>query len=165
MIQHIIDAAEELLEEYGGRDIIETAENSGANVWLRELGTLKGFYIFENNRRYIVINEALDGVMRQVVCAHELGHDLLHRELSAGGIRENTLFLTTNKTEREANLFAAEVLISDRDFFDGIDGANSLEALASVLCLPAELVRFKIDILNFKGYDLNGGGANSGFLA
>ena len=40
-----------------------TAENSGANVWFRELGSLKGFYICENGSRYIIINNALDDIV------------------------------------------------------------------------------------------------------
>ena len=163
-MRHIIEAAENVLKKYGGRNIFKTAENSGANVWFRELGALKGFYVYENKRRYIVINEQLDDVMKTVVCAHELGHDMLHRELSDGGIRESTLFLSSNKTEREANLFAASVLISDDDFFEGLSGTNSVEALASGLKLPVELVEYKLEIMRFKGYKFNGNSPDSGFL-
>ena len=157
-MQYIIDKAEEILDEFGGKDIFETAENSGAKVWFRELGTLKGFYVFVNNSRYIVINEDLDDITSCVVCAHELGHDMLHRELSEGGIRETTLFLQNNKTEREANLFAAEILISDNEILDGIADYNNLQIVAAEMCMPVELVELKIELLNFKGYDFNSSG-------
>ncbi|MDE7229829.1 MAG: ImmA/IrrE family metallo-endopeptidase [Oscillospiraceae bacterium] len=163
-MQHILDKAAEVLENYGGRNIFDTAENSGAIVWERELGGLKGFYLFENGFRYIVINEDLDKVIKAVVCAHELGHDMLHRELSADGIRENTLFLTGNKTEREANLFAAEILISDEDILDEISDHNSMDALSACIGMPAGLVNFKLEILNYKGYDFNCGESVSDFL-
>ena len=42
-MRQIIETAEKVLEEYGGRNIFETAENSGAKVWFRQLGGLKGF--------------------------------------------------------------------------------------------------------------------------
>lgn len=163
-MRYIIDKVEEILDEYGGSDIIETAENSGAKVWFRELGTLKGFYVYVNGSRYIVINEKLDDVTAAVVCAHELGHDMLHRELSEGGIRENTLFLENNKTEREANLFAAEILISDDEILEGISDYNNLQALAAEMRMPEELVDFKLELLNYKGYNFNCGGASSDFL-
>lgn len=163
-MQYIIDKAEEILNEFGGGDIFETAENSGARVWFRELGSLKGFYVFVNDCRYIVINEELDDITGAVVCAHELGHDMLHRELSEGGIRENTLFLENNKTEREANLFAAEILISDSEILEGIADYNDLQTLAAEMCMPVELIDFKLEILNFKGYNFNCGGAASDFL-
>lgn len=163
-MQHILDKAEEILENYGGKNIFDTAENSGAVVWERPLGELKGFYLFENGFRYIVINEDLDKVTKAVVCAHELGHDMLHRELSEGGIRENTLFLSSNKTEREANLFAAEVLISDKDILDEIADHNSISALSAAVGFPEGIVDFKLEILNFKGYHFNCNGAVSDFL-
>lgn len=163
-MRHILDKAEEILDKFGGKNIFETAENSGAIVWERPLGGLKGFYLFENGFRYIVINEELDKVTKTVVCAHELGHDMLHRELSEGGIRENTLFLNGNKTEREANLFAAEVLIPDEIILDEIADHNSINALCAAVGFPRGIVDFKLEILNYKGYHFNGGESVSDFL-
>lgn len=155
IMQRIIEAAEEILKRFGGRDIFETAENSGANVWFRELGGLKGFYICENGARYIVINEELDDVLKRVVCAHELGHDTLHRELSEGGLREGTLFLDSNKTEREANLFAACVLITDDEILEAMSENADLASVSASLKLPPEIVLYKLEAMNYKGYDFN----------
>lgn len=160
----IVDTAEEVLDKYGGKDVFETAENSGANVWFRKLGGLKGFYICENGERYIVINEELDDVMKKVVCAHEFGHDMLHRELSGGGIREGTLFLETNKTEREANLFAACVLISDEELLDAVYESVNISQVASLLGLPPEIVQYKLLIMNSKGYNFRTDDIESDFL-
>jgi len=44
--------------------------------------------------------------------AHELGHAILHRKQNCYFIRNKTLLLNS-KTELEANLFAAELLIDD----------------------------------------------------
>lgn len=163
-MQRIVDLAQDVLAEYGGKDVFETAENSGANVWLRAIGTLKGFYVFENGRRYIVVNSGLSRMMRRVVCAHEFGHDMLHRELSAGGIRDSTLFLDSNKTEREANLFAAEILISDGDILSELSYCQSTDALSYELDLPPEMIEYKLEILNFKGYNFRCGQVRSDFL-
>ena len=163
-MRHIIEKAEEVLEEFGGRNIFETAENSGANVWRRPLGGLQGFYICENGCRYIVVNDGLDKVTAAVVCAHELGHDMLHRELSAGGIRENTLFLSSDKTEREANLFAACVLISDETVLDELSYCSSIDALAASLGFPSEIVMYKLETMNYKGYKFNIGEIKNNFL-
>lgn len=154
-MRRIINAAENILKSHGGRDIFETAENSGANVWFRSLGGLKGFYICENGARYIVVNESLDDSLKKVVCAHELGHDTLHRELSAGGIREGTLFLDSNKTEREANLFAACVLISDEEILDLMSEGADVAGAAASLNLPPEIILYKLEAMNFNGYDFN----------
>lgn len=163
-IGYIIAAAERVLNEFGGKDIFETAENSGARVWFRNLGGLKGFYICENGLRYIVINEELDDITKAVVCAHELGHDTLHRELSEGGIRENTLLLSNNKTEREANLFAAAVLISDEEILEEANMRFDAESLSKSMGFPRELVLYKLETLNFKGYHFNLDDVRNNFL-
>lgn len=163
-MRRIIETAESVLEEYGGRNIFETAENSGANVWFRELGGLKGFYICENGVRYIVINDELDDVLKKVVCAHEFGHDMLHRELSVGGIREGTLFLETNKTEREANLFAACVLITDNEILDAVSYSSDIRSVAANLNLPSEIVQYKLNAMNIKGYNFRIGEIKNDFL-
>lgn len=164
MMRRIIETAENILEKYGGRNIFETAENSGANVWFRELGGLKGFYICENGERYIVINDELDDVLKKVVCAHEFGHDMLHRELSVGGIREGTLFLDTNKTEREANLFAACLLITDEEMLDAASFSADIASVASYLNLPSEIVNYKLNAMNIKGYNFKTGEIKNDFL-
>lgn len=164
IIDTIIEKADEIRSCFGGRNIYQTAENSGAKVWLRPLGGLKGFYVFENEKRYIVINNQLDEITRRVVCAHELGHDMLHRELSAGGIRENTMFLESNKTEREANLFAAEMLLTDRSVLSELEYISSPEAAAYELNVPLELLEYKLEILNHKGYSFNFSAVQSDFL-
>lgn len=163
-MQVIIDTVAEILENYGGRDIFETAENSGAKVWYRRLGALKGFYVFENGVRYIVLNEDLDAQTKTVVCAHEFGHDILHRELSAGGIRESTMFLDSNKTEREANLFAAEILLSDKAVLSELEYNSSPNAVAYELNVPVELLEYKLELLNHKGYSFNFSAVRSDFL-
>lgn len=163
-MRRIIQAAEKILKTCGGRDIFEIAENSGAKVWFRELGGLKGFYISENGSRYIVINEALEDNLKKVVCAHELGHDTLHRELSAGGLREGTLFFDSNKTEREANLFAACVLITDEEILEAMSENASLESVSASLELPPEIILYKLETMNFKGYDFNLNEIKSDFL-
>ena len=163
-MRRIVEEAERILKKYGGRDIFETVENSGANIWFRELGGLKGFYICENGVRYIVINEALDEVLKNVVCAHEFGHDMLHRELSVGGIREGTLFLDSNKTEREANLFAACVLIPDEEMLEAASYSADIASAASYLNLPSEIVKYKLCAMNLKGYDFKIGDIKNDFL-
>ncbi len=99
-----------------------------------------------------------------MVCAHELGHDMLHRELSVGGIRENTLFLSSDKTEREANLFAACVLISDKTLIEELSYCRSIDALAANLGFPREIVMYKLETMNYKGYKFNLGDIRNNFL-
>lgn len=54
-------------------------------------------------------------------------------------MRQNT-FLSVSKIEREANLFAAELLISDESFAE----VNNIYELASLHGVPVELVELKL---------------------
>ncbi len=164
MMRHILETAQYVIDEFGGNNIFVTAENAGAKVWYRTLGALKGFYVCENSRRYIVINRELGSIMRAVVCAHELGHDMLHRELAAGGIRESSFLLDGNKTEREANLFAACLLISDKDILSEMAYNSGIEALAFELNVPPQIVIYKLITLNYKGYNFKVDDVESDFL-
>ncbi len=160
----IIDRAADIRRAYGGKDIVETAENAGAKVWSRPLGNLKGFYICERGTPYIIINDALDERTARIVCAHELGHDVLHRELAQGGIREGTLFLSNNKTEREANLFAAEILLTDKAVLSELDYNNDPTTAAYNLDVPVELLEYKLELLVHKGHKLNFSAVRNDFL-
>ena len=105
--------------------------------------------------RYMGVNRALNTLLRRTVCAHELGHDMLHRELSSGGIRENTLFLSHDKTEREANLFAAEILISDSEALSVLEYSHTLDEAAFELGALPEILGYKLELLNHKGHSFN----------
>lgn len=164
-MDYIYELAEKLVTKYKTRNPCLLAELAGVNVWFRPLGGLKGFYIFERKSRYIVINEDLEEIMVKVVAAHELGHDMLHRELSQGGIRETTLFLANNKTEREANFFAANVLISDKMITKNISDCETIQQLSYEFSVPQEIINYKLESMNKRGYKFNVSVCNNSFLA
>ena len=96
--------AEKLREAYGTENPFIIAEGLGIVVLFRNIGSLKGFYTIEKRIPYIVINSSLDEYTAKVVCAHELGHDRLHKRLARNGmLNEYELYLVNTKTELEAN--------------------------------------------------------------
>lgn len=72
----------------------------------------EGCYMFLKNHRYIFLNQNLSEHEATLVMAHELGHAILHRKQNCYFIRNKTLLLNS-KAEKEANMFAAELLIDD----------------------------------------------------
>lgn len=77
------------------------------------LGRLLGCYIPLWGTKCIFLNSDIeDQYMRLVVVAHELGHSLLHAEVNCSFLKKYTPFSknTKNTYEREANIFAAELL-------------------------------------------------------
>lgn len=76
--------------------------------------------------------------MRKFVCAHELGHALLHPGINTPFLKASTLF-SVNKLEREANEFAVELLLPD----DLIKEYWTIQEAAAVYEVPLEAAKFK----------------------
>ena len=97
----------------GTRNPVTIAEYAGIRIAVLPLGTIAGNYKLINRKRWIFVNDSIptDSPLFQVVVAHELGHALLHRKENCAFIKNKTLLLTSG-IEREANQFAAELLIS-----------------------------------------------------
>lgn len=74
---------EKLVKRCGSRAPFEIARQLGVHVMLCEnLGSLKGMYRVIKRNRFIFLNNSLDENMLRIVCAHELGHDQLHRNMA-----------------------------------------------------------------------------------
>ena len=82
MTDYILDTVHHLQKKLHTKDPFEAAKNLGIHVLYRNLNNLKGFYTLRCRERYIVINEALPQNEQKIVCAHELGHDRLHRHFA-----------------------------------------------------------------------------------
>ena len=140
--------AENLREAYGTKNPFIIAEGLGIVVLFRNLGSLKGFYTIEKRIPYIVINSSLDEYTAKVVCAHELGHDRLHKRLARNGmLNEYELYLVNTKTELEANTFAAHLLISDKDLSRArkeMNGSLVLGEAAVILGTTPEILEIKL---------------------
>ena len=103
---------------------------------------INGYYKYDRRNQYIVINDNLDEHKQKVVCAHELGHAVLHKHVNTPFMRNNT-FLSVSKIEREANWFAAELLIPDESF----NKYETIQTIASLHKVPIELVELKCEKL------------------
>ena len=79
--------------------------------------------------------------MFYVVAAHELGHALLHRKENCAFIKNKTLLLTSG-IEREANLFAAHLLITD-DMIENYVG-HTQEQFCACTGYPKELIELRL---------------------
>ena len=104
------------------RDPFRIADVLGVEVlFCEDFGRLKGMYRVIKRNRFILLNKDLSDRMMRIVCAHELGHDQLHRNLAKdSAIREFMLYDMTTKPEYEANIVAAEILLDNDEMLDYI---------------------------------------------
>ncbi|WP_397537814.1 ImmA/IrrE family metallo-endopeptidase [Rummeliibacillus pycnus] len=131
----------ELVEKYNTNNPYEIAECKNIIVINWDLHEeIRGYYKYDRRNRYIVINGNLPQEMQRVVCAHELGHAILHTRYNTPFMRQNTFF-SVSKIEIQANTFAAELLISDESVRDC--KCLSINQIAALHNVPTELVKMK----------------------
>ena len=156
MVNKIHNEVEKLVKKYNTRNPFEIADSMGITILFRNLNNLKGFYTISKRARYIVINENLDEYMQKVICAHELGHDRLHRHFAAyKGLQDYILYDMKSRPERDANIFAADVLLSDPEvlLYARMQNFTHFE-IANMMNVPPELMYFKTFSIYKRGYDI-----------
>ena len=110
----IVALAKGLRDSWNTNDPFEIAKKFGIEVLFRDVA-IKGFTAqtikIPGYPTIISINDAFNEKSKKILCAHELGHALLHDE-------SVNHFSVTKKNvmtyvERDANLFAVALLIDD----------------------------------------------------
>lgn len=162
----IIRQANRLIRKYETRDPFRIAAQLGVNVMFTDkLHRLKGMYRVIKRSRFIILNKNNSEQWNRIVCAHELGHDLLHRNYAAGStLRELSLFDLSNQQEYEANIFAACLLLEDSEVLGLIEQGFNAEQIASATGSDINLVALKVDCLRGEGYDFRKQDHNAKFL-
>lgn len=98
---------------------------------------INGYYKYDRRNKYIVINNNLSQEMQKVVCAHELGHAILHTRHNTPFMRQNTFF-SVDRIEVEANYFTTHLLLYNQEF-------ENCETKIDILrenSIPYEMERF-----------------------
>ncbi len=131
----------------GCRDPFEAARITGAKISYKDLGSLKGAYLCSFSIPVIVINENLDGNMQKIVCAHELGHHILHC-----GINQSCISMqfdcTSSIYEREANIFAAAFIIDFKKAIEFLSEGYSISQTAAILETDDNLLKFLLSVFD-----------------
>lgn len=118
-----------LASRHNTRDPIRIAKALNIEIKYVPFKETKGFFIKCMRNKYIVINSHLDEFSQTVVLAHELGHQQLHSsrrdilqfEKGVWQFHDESIFDVNCILEREANKFAAELLIHESLIYDSID--------------------------------------------
>lgn len=156
-----------LVKRCGTRDPFQIASELGIEVlFCDNFGPLKGMYRVIKRNRFIFINQNMSERMQTIVCAHELGHDQLHRTLAKGnGLQEFMLYDMATRPEYEANIVAAEILLDNDEVLEYIYQYNfTAEQIARAMHTDINLVALKIAHLAAIGYDLRPIDHRSDFL-
>lgn len=116
-IKRLVDS---LVRKYKTRNPFEIIDDLNVIVVFYPLQGVKGFYQYFQRNNIIYIDESLSDNEKLFVCAHELGHMLLHKKANAIFMDSRTQ-LNTTKYELEADRFAIDLLLSDADIEEHLD--------------------------------------------
>lgn len=145
--EYLVKVGSDLVKKYKTHDPFEIASCLNINVMMcKDFADLKGMYRVILGNRFIFINEDLDKNMQKIVCAHEIGHDRLHRRFAqTGGLPKFMLYDMTTKPEYEANVIASEILLDTKELLGYIfDDGYTAGQIASITGTDVNLVALKI---------------------
>lgn len=151
--EYIQTVANKLIKKFDTRDPFQLCQAIGVEVFYADLGSLKGMYKYLKKNRFAVINENLDPFTKTLVCAHELGHDILHQNLARKVcLQEFILYDMKSRPEYEANLFASEILLPDDIILNLAHDGYDVEQISKELCTDINLIALKVSSMNTRGY-------------
>lgn len=150
--------ADELVRRCGTRDTLRIAEDIG--IYLHHIDGLKellGMYTYRHKERHVLLNSNMDYITTQMVCVHEIGHDVLHRDRAKGGmgLQEFTLFDIRSEMEYEANAFVAHLRIPDAELIELMGQGYDVVAISAMMQTNVNLMLIKLNELNRMGQHLN----------
>lgn len=133
-----IDRANEIYEKYGN-DPYRVCDAIGLTVIEEELaGRLREVYFGDS----IVIRKGLPEEEKRELIAHAIGHHLMHagNHLSM----QNRVYSFGNYHERQANVFAAHLLIPDKKLEGKLDEEPRIDELADCFIITEDFMRFRL---------------------
>jgi Zn-dependent peptidase ImmA (M78 family) len=153
MISSLIhNKVKKIVKQAETRNPFKIAGQLGIHVmWRDDFVGLKGMYKVILKNRFIFINSNLDEFEQRVICAHELGHDALHRDHASVHF-EIGLYDVKNRLEYEANIFAADMLIDDDEVIELMSDGLDESGIAVSLGVSVDLLLIKLGEMNRRGH-------------
>ena len=137
---NVKDEVIKLIKRFNTNDPFIIAKNLNVIIRLVPIGNIFGYHISDSRFDVIHINAKLDDEMKIFVCAHELGHAVLHKGVSTNFLRYHSFF-TMGKLERQAHTFAVELILPD--YYLQEHPEFGLYQLADLHGIPRNLVKLK----------------------
>lgn len=141
-MERIKELARQLAERFGTADPFALC--AALDITVLPVGLppgVRGFYGCAHGACILYLNGALEENERRTVCAHELGHALLHEGHNALFLRERTDFVM-ERYEREADLFAGYLLLDGETVEECLRNGWTSEQAAAFTGLPAHIVEY-----------------------
>lgn len=129
-----------IVDRHNTRNPFRIAAENNIHILYEELGKNLGYFSNLFRIKTIRINDHADPFLKPFICAHELGHALLHPHAGTHAFNRNS-FIANCKIEKEANQFAVELLFPDE--LIACHPETDIYSLARTFGIPYQLVYLK----------------------
>ena len=156
--EEIYEKASRIVKNCGTRDTLKIATELGIYIdYINNLENLLGMYTYRYKERHILLNANMEPMIMQMVCGHEIGHDVFHRDIAKNNkaLPEFVLFDMRSKPEYEANAFAAHLIIDDDELIEYMQQGYDVVQLAAMMNTNINLMLIKLNEMNRMGWQLN----------
>lgn len=137
----IKNIVEKLINKHNTNCPFKLADKLNIHILYEPLGATLGYFSRDFRLKFIHINQNLSTEAQIFVCAHEIGHAILHPDVNTPFLSRHTLF-SISKIEREANTFAVEFLMPDSLIHDEYE-CMSLFDIANICGIPPQMAILK----------------------
>lgn len=136
--------ADRIVNRYGTRNPFQVANECGGIIIDVPLQGIRGYHQYVHRCHIIYLDSDLSEQDRRWVCAHELGHAVLHKGLNRVFMDTHT-HMVSSRYEIEADRFAADFLFSD----DMLQEYNdcTIDTVARYLGISCELASYRFQSL------------------
>ncbi|MEE6708959.1 ImmA/IrrE family metallo-endopeptidase [Lacticaseibacillus paracasei] len=109
-------AADHMSNRYGTSDPFKLAKRDGISIRRSDLGNnILGYSMQISRMPLIVLSWSLNDCQATAVCAHELGHCKMHRELDTNFFSRVGAEPMVGDNEYQANCFMFELVFGDQE--------------------------------------------------
>lgn len=132
--------AQETIQHFGTQDPFAICQQLGIEILFLPLGRMRGYCYSNKNGTAVVLHNELSEHEARVVCAHELGHVLLHPRLNRIYLDTST-FICEQKLENEVNTFAVCLLYPDDN--ELLENCSTISEMSAYMGVRLELAQLR----------------------
>ena len=137
--------ANKIARMFKSRDPFEIVRGLKCDPGTLSIGRRAGFYQYFQRNNIIYLDEQLSDPEQHFVLAHELGHMFFHIKNANAIFMDTRTQLNGARYEREADLFAMELLLPDDLLSEYQEMGYSIDQISRVTGYDKRLIKLKLN--------------------